>query len=143
MMVFFSWGIGAIIAQLIEIEWSLKFDSKTIIKDDFWNKFVGVNLFQQFVTKTIYGKLNQTIKISNRSRKDLTIPKKEMIKSEIGHFVGFLSSQLAFIVIYQFNYDGKFFLAGTLFNILLNGYPFLLQQKNKIRINRIINNYSC
>lgn len=142
MIVLSSWGMGAMLTPLVGHKSGVRFFSKPIIKNEHWNTYLGVNLFQQLVTKTIYGKLNQTIKITNGSYKDLSIAKNEMIKSELGHFIGFISSQLVFLVIYLFNSDGLYFLSGTLFNIILNVYPVLLQQKNKIRISSILKNYS-
>ncbi|WP_373397878.1 hypothetical protein [Algoriphagus halophilus] len=144
LIVISSWGLGAIVSQLFERrlkDKSLLTNTLSIDKEIY--RKIGVDFFEFLVTKTIYGKMNRTIRINGISCSNLLISRHEMIKSEFGHFIGLLSSQLILFIVFDLRSELIFFFSGTAFNLILNLYPILLQQKNRSRINKIIDKYCC
>lgn len=144
-IIFNSWAIGTIITLYLQKKniVARSLSNLQIIKSDNWNKYLGVNIFKTVVTKTLYGKINKSLKLSGRDYHDLIELRKKMTDGEIGHLVGFISAQIIFIIVYVKYVDELFFLIGTLLNLILNFYPVLLQQKNKSRIDKILNRYCC
>lgn len=61
-----------------------------------------------------------------------------MTIAEIGHLIGFLFVT-AFAVYQSINFSIIFGLTMMIPNVILNGYPSLLQQENKRRLDRLIN----
>lgn len=144
-IIFNSWAIGAILTLYLQrkniVNSSLS--NLQLIKSDNWNKYLGLNVFKTIVTKTIYGKINKSLKLNGRDYHDLIKLRKKMVDGEIGHLIGFISAQIIFIISYVKYENELFFLIGTLLNLILNFYPVLLQQKNKSRIDKILNRYCC
>ncbi|PVY36081.1 glycosyl-4,4'-diaponeurosporenoate acyltransferase CrtO family protein [Pontibacter virosus] len=139
-----SWGLGALVNYCIQNKTFYKsISDKVLIKNDKWNNYLGLSFFKFLVTKTVYGNINRTIRISNGTFDDLSKMKKKMIDSEIGHSIGLFSSQVVFIYLFINNSNEAFLLTGTALNILLNFYPILLQQSNKSRINKVLKKYNC
>jgi uncharacterized protein YacL len=73
--------------------------------------------------------------------------KREMINSEVGHVIGLFAAQLIILIFFVFKpiiywmpISFSFFIVATIMNILHNLYPILLQQKNRLRIQKIISN---
>ena len=60
-----------------------------------------------------------------------------MTLAEVGHLIGFLFVA-AFALYQSFNVSVLFGLAMMIPNIILNGYPSLLQQENKRRIDKLL-----
>ncbi|PVY36037.1 glycosyl-4,4'-diaponeurosporenoate acyltransferase CrtO family protein [Pontibacter virosus] len=138
-----SWGLGALVNYCIQNKTFYKsISNKVLIKNEKWNTYLGLAFFKFLVTKTFYGKINRTIRISNGTFDNLSKMKKKMIDSEIGHSVGFLSSQVVFIILF-INNNEAFLFVGTVLNILLNFYPIILQQSNKSRISKALKKYNC
>ena len=144
LIVISSWGLGAIVSEIFKSRLN---DKSLLTNTLFINKKIyrklGVDFFEFLVTKTFYGKINQTIRINSISCSDLLKSRHEMIKSEFGHVIGLLSSQLMLFIIFDLRTELTFFFSGTTFNLILNLYPILLQQKNRSRINKIIDKYCC
>jgi len=137
-----SWGLGALVNHLLKkIAFYKTLSGNVLIKNDRWNKILGLGLFKFLVSKTFYAKLDPSLKIASGGYQELARVKTVMINSEIGHFIGLISSQLVFAGMYMRNNNASLLLIGTLFNILMNLYPILLQQQNQSRINSILKTY--
>lgn len=101
---------------------------------------IGIQVFKWMVTKTIYRYLNKNIKFSKRPvLRELTTVRSAMTDSEVLHGIAFILVALVGVpaLIIQEGYELVFHLI-TL-NIVLNLYPTLLQQYNKIKLDKVIN----
>ena len=143
-----SWAIGG----ALNIYLSNKSIYKSLygiilIRNDRNYKYLGLSVFIFVVTKTFYAKFNTSIKLKSGNVTDLEKMKREMINSEIGHAIGLFAAQLIIIIffivkpkIYSFPIGFSFLIVATIMNIFHNLYPILLQQKNRLRIEKIIIN---
>ena len=143
-----SWAIGG----ALNIYLSNKYIYKSLygiifIRNNRNYKYVGMSVFVFFVTKTFYAKFNTIIKFKSGNVNDLEKMKREMINSEIGHLIGLFVAELIIIIffvvnpiIYWFPTGISFLIVATIMNIIHNLYPILLQQENRLRIDKIITN---
>ncbi len=104
---------------------------------------IGITPFTWVIKNTFFRHLNQKIKISNR----LDIDKAnhlldEITISEICHLIGFIIVIVVQIIILKAFKFNSLFVFLLILNILLNLYPILLQEKNKLRITKHISIYN-
>ncbi len=145
---FISWMVGIIInGFLVKTEFYKKISSLNFITNKTLNKIIGIDLFNWIIINTPLKLFN--VKISGKDKKmELNEIRNEMTIAEIGHLIGFIF--VTFFAIYKSNKENYWFgLVIMIVNVLMNLYPSLLQQRNKRRIdiliqrkNRTIANYS-
>lgn len=136
---FISWMVGIIVHAMIKNSHVYhKLSDLNFIKSDMVNKAIGLPLFAWCVKNTFFKWFNQKIKVEKKlDYKQLTELRLEMKVAEIGHLIAFVF--VMFFAIYKgMIYGPLFALTITLFNLLLNLYPVLLQQYNKRRLDRVI-----
>jgi len=138
---FFGMSIGGIITEgikkhgVIEEYANLKF-----IKNDKVNDWIGLNIIKWFVTKTFWKHLNKNITFTNASGPErLKAVRFEMTKAEIGHLIAFIIHASCIITLIIVKANPQLIIWVSLANLFLNFYPTLLQQRNKARIDRILN----
>jgi len=136
---FISWLVGMICNSiLMKTKYYKRLDSLVLIKSKSVNKRIGLSAFKWIVKNTPFKFFNQKLKIERKPEistlKDL---RKEMTFSEISHFIGFAFVSV-FAIIKVANAHFLFALIIMIINTLMNLYPSLLQQENKVRIDRFI-----
>ncbi len=104
---------------------------------------IGLKPFTWIVKNTFFKHLNQKIKITNH----LNIEKAkylldEITISEICHLIGFIIVIIVQIIILLFFGFNNLFVFLLILNISLNLYPFFLQERNKLRITKLISIYN-
>ncbi len=136
---FFSMVIGVAINELIKKkEFYKSISNLTFIKNDLIYKLIGVKYMKWLVYKTFWRNVNTKLIVKKRpSLIELDLLKQEMIYAEISHLIAFVFTLLISLIILIF---GTFEFGALLMsvNIFFNLYPALLQQKNKERVNRLI-----
>lgn len=132
--------IGLIALAMIEKTdfYNTKISNLNFIKNDNFNKIIGIGVIKWIVKNTPFKFFNQTIKIDRRiNLVDLKFLRNEMTKSEISHLFAFLFPCVFIIIkLYKQEYLFAFIILAS--NILMNLYPSLLQQQNKRRIDKLI-----
>jgi hypothetical protein len=147
-IIMISWAIGGSLNVYLSTKYIYKsLYSVILVKNDENYKYLGLSMFSFFVTKTFYAKFNTIIKFKSGNVSDLEKMKREMINSEVGHVIGLFAAQLIILIFFVFKpiiywmpISFSFFIVATIMNILHNLYPILLQQKNRLRIQKIISN---
>ncbi|WP_116125613.1 hypothetical protein [Lewinella sp. IMCC34183] len=142
-IIFSSWAIGAIVTRYLHITnlSAASLSNLRLIKSDELNTYLGVHLFKEIVTKTVYGKINTSLAVNGGNCREVRELRKKMTDAELGHLIGLVSAQLILTLVYVKYTNGVFLLLGIVLNVLLNGYPVLLQQYNKARIDKILGKY--
>lgn len=103
-------------------------------------KFLGIDLFVYCIKNSFFKSFNTKIKITRRPNvNEINDLLNELAISELCHIFGF-----AFVLIFQMTiltvsnwYDMLIFT--SVFNIILNVYPVLLQERNKLRLKSLSN----
>lgn len=138
-----SWMVGIVInAFLRKTEfYKNNLSNLNFLKSERLNKIIGMGIFKWIVKNTFFKFFKQNLKVKNKIEKpDLIKLRDEMTISEIDHLIGF-----AFVTLFAleklFGLNLLFGLTIMMVNILMNLYPSLLQQKNKRRIDLLINKY--
>ncbi|MDX2182801.1 MAG: hypothetical protein SFW08_02345 [Gemmatimonadaceae bacterium] len=104
------------------------------------NAWLGLAPFKRIIKNSVLRFLNQSLKVEG-PHTDLVLLRDRMTGAEIGHLVGFVFVS-AFAVAQSVAISPVFGLAMMIPNALLNGYPTLLQQENKRRIDRVLQRQS-
>jgi len=101
-------------------------------------KTIGMYYFKKIIQK--YPLPNATLKIelNGRSKSDILDLEDRMREAEQIHVFGLLLI-LVISILFAFTRDKKFLLWFTIFNIIMNLYPILLQRYNRNRIKSILN----
>lgn len=137
--VFISWIVGMILNGIIAKKGSYRrLTNLRFIKNDTTNKRIGLGVFKWIVKNTFFKYFNPKLKLKNKvNRTDLLELRNEMTFSEISHLIGF--GFVGVIAVFKF-VNGNYIFGITLLivNILMNLYPSLLQQENKMRIDQLI-----
>lgn len=138
-----SWMVGIVINAILRKTEFYKnnLSNLNFIKSERLNKIIGMGIFKWIVKNTFFKFFKQNLKVKNKIEKpDLIKLRDEMTISEIDHLIGF-----AFVTLFAleklFGPNLLFGLTIMMVNILMNLYPSLLQQKNKRRIDLLINKY--
>ena len=102
-------------------------------------KLVGLDFFVFCIKNTFFKHLNKKIKITKRlNLSEANNLLYEMTVSEICHLVGFLIVILFQIVFFFMSERMDVLISSTIFNIIFNLYPVLVQERNKLRIRKFI-----
>lgn len=102
------------------------------------NKVIGIDAFRWIVKNTFFRFFNPKLKIKGRIETAQMLElRKEMTFSEISHFAGF-GFVAVFAVVKFINAELLFGFIMMLVNVLMNLYPSLLQQENKRRIDKFV-----
>lgn len=136
---FISWMFGMIVNALIkDSDYYYKLSHLNFLKNDKYNKVIGLDLLTWVVKNTFFKFFNQSLTLDNAARgPELENLYKEMTIAEISHLIGFIF--VLFFAVYKgITHNYLFGLTILVVNILMNLYPSLLQQKNKRRISRLI-----
>lgn len=134
-------GIG--INELIKKREFYKSISDLIfIKNDSIYKLIGIKYIKWLVYKTFWKNVNTKLIMKKRpSLVELNLLKQEMIYAEISHLIAFIFTSLISVIILMYE-QFEFGALLTTTNIFFNLYPSLLQQKNKERVNRLIDAFT-
>lgn len=102
-----------------------------------------MDIFRWAVKNTFFKYFNDKLKLKTKCKgPELTVLRKEMTFSEISHLIGFVL--VAFVAVFLvFSKAIKFGITLLIVNVLLNLYPSLLQQRNKMRIDKLLKNVSA
>lgn len=100
------------------------------------NRALGIAQFKWFVKHSVFRYLNQSIRVEGMQT-DLASIRAHMTVAELSHLIGFLFVA-AFAVYQSVNVGLLFGVTMMLPNVVLNGYPVLLQQENKRRIDQLL-----
>lgn len=133
-----SWMVGIIGgALLLKASYVEKLSHLNFIPGKALNRALGIGQFKWIVTNSFFRFLNQSIRVGVKNT-DLSSIRHQMTIAEINHLIGFLF--VAAAALYQsFNVSLVFGLSMMIPNAILNGYPSLLQQENKRRIDQLLN----
>lgn len=132
-----SWMVGIMGgALLLKTRYFEKLSHLSFIPSKVLNRVLGIEQFKWIVKHSFFRFLNQSIRVEGKHT-DLTSIRHQMTIAEINHLIGFLF--VAAAALYQsFNVSLIFGLSMMIPNALLNGYPSLLQQENKRRIDQLL-----
>ncbi|XZE43803.1 hypothetical protein SH467x_003376 [Pirellulaceae bacterium SH467] len=132
-----SWMVGIIGNGLLQgTSYFGKLSHLNFIPSKALNRAIGIEQFKWVVKNSFFRFLNQSIKVEGKQT-DLNSIRHQMTLAEVGHLIGFLFVA-AFALYQSFNVSVLFGLAMMIPNIILNGYPSLLQQENKRRIDKLL-----
>lgn len=133
-----SWMVGIIGNALLQrTSYYEKLSHLNFIPSKALNRFLCIEQFKWILKNSFFRHLNQSIKVQGKQT-DLSAIRHQMTIAEIGHLIGFLFVT-AFAVYQSINFSIIFGLTMMIPNVILNGYPSLLQQENKRRLDRLIN----
>jgi hypothetical protein len=133
-----SWMVGIMGgAILLKTRYFEKLSHLNFVPGKALNRALGVERFKWIVRNSVFRFLNQSIRIAGKQT-DLVSIRRHMNLAEINHLIGFLC--VAAAAVYQsVNVSVSFGLSMMIPNVILNGYPSLLQQENKRRIDQLLN----
>jgi hypothetical protein len=132
-----SWMVGIIgNALLLKTSYYERLSHLNFIPSKALNKALGVERFKWIVKNTFFKFLNQGIRVDGKHT-DLSAIRHQMTLAEISHLIGFLFVA-SFALFQTFNLSLVFGLSMMVPNAMLNGYPSLLQQENKRRIDQVL-----
>ena len=116
----------------------IKLSNLNFLKNEKYNKVIGLELLTWVVKNTFFKFFNQSLKLDKTAEiSALKNLRKEMTIAEISHLIAFIF--VLFFAVYKgISQNFVFGLVVVGVNILMNLYPSLLQQKNKRRIDRLI-----
>lgn len=133
-----SWMVGIVGgAILLRTSRFPKLSHLNFIPGRAFNKALGIQQFKWILKNSPFRFLNQGIRMGGAGA-DLGLVRHRMTVAEINHLIGFFFVSAA--ALYQsFNASIVFGVCTMIPNVLLNGYPTLLQQENKRRIDQLLN----
>lgn len=115
----------------------VRMPSKFYIKKNYesknYFKYLGVNIFRLFLINSFFRYLNKRVYLKGRPKEYIFTYIEETKQSETSHIISGifpLSIQLLYLKYGLIEH----FISLTIFNILLNLYPFLLQRMNRFKI---------
>lgn len=133
-----SWMVGIVGgALLLKTSYFEQLSHLNFIPSKALNRAIGIEQFKWIVKNSFFRFLNQSIRVEGKHT-DLASIRHQMTLAEINHLIGFLF--VAAAALYQSASVSLIFgLSMMIPNALLNGYPSLLQQENKRRIDQLLN----
>jgi hypothetical protein len=101
-------------------------------------RIIGVRYFKLLLVKNPFPVFTRRVVLKGHSEADLLKVEREMREIETVHFLALVST---FLIVIPFGWlrDTRFFYLITIFNIIENFYPILVQRYNRNRINKMIN----
>ncbi|MBD8488968.1 hypothetical protein IFO69_09450 [Echinicola sp. CAU 1574] len=140
-MTAFSWLVGLMVNENIKnTSFREKFKQFSLIKSNRWEKLLGVKLFGKLLTSSTInyweyqGKYKSGIK--HYSLKELEDDRFDL---EIGHLIGFVALNSLILINIYLGYTTTFIIGLFITNIIFNFYPFLWHQRNRVRVQKVIN----
>jgi hypothetical protein len=103
-------------------------------------RVIGVTFFKKILQRFYLPKVTLKISLRDRSKSEISHIENQMEQAEQIHVLGFILIVIVSII-FSILRDVSFILWFTIFNILMNLYPVLLQRYNRNRIRIIIENY--
>lgn len=140
-IVMISWLLGLLVVEKIKkIAFYRNFENLNFLGKESNYERIGIELFKWIVSKTLYNYLNKNIKFSKwPAQNELIGVREAMTGSEVGHLTAFIIVLILGVPITLYQGYSNLIVPLILMNIVLNLYPTLLQQYNKIKLDRIIN----
>ena len=139
---FISWIVGMIINGLLRKSaiYCNAVSDLNFIKSETINRNIGIGAIKWIIKNSFLKYFNQKLKLKAKTDKaGLVHLRNEMNIAETDHLIGFIFVTI-FALIKLVNAEYLFALVIMILNLLMNLYPSLLQQENKRRIDRVINN---
>lgn len=113
----------------------ISFYQKRKIETELWFNILGVQVFRWVLVNSFFRKLNKRVYLKGKNKSYLKIFIEETKQSETSHLFSFIATLIVQgFFIYQKQIDDFLFL--TIFSILFNIYPMLLQRKNRFSIQK-------
>jgi hypothetical protein len=136
-----SWMVGIMGGALLQKSTHFdKLSNLNFMPSRALNRAIGIEPFKWIVKNSVFRFLNQSIRVDGK-RTDLASIRNQMTIAELNHLIGFLF--VAAAAVYQsLSVSLVFGLSMMLPNAILNGYPALLQQENKRRIDQLLHRQS-
>lgn len=118
-------------------------NENTISKNTNFYKFFGTEIIKNLIIKTPLKNFNTeiVIKKSKLDINELNDLKSKMNNAEIGHIVGFIFVIFTSLILCILNQNKTAIIVLNILNIIFNFYPILIQEQNKLRINKIIKQF--
>jgi hypothetical protein len=134
---FISWMVGIVgNALLLKAGYIERLSNLNFLPSQAQNDLLGIGVFRRIVKGSVFRFLNQGIRVDG-THADLAALRHQMTLAETSHLLGFCFVAIA--AVYQgFHVSLAFGLSMMIPNVVLNGYPSLLQQENKRRIDRLL-----
>ena len=98
---------------------------------------MGVKYFRKALLRSPFAKLNEVIHLTKSGKEALRELETHMRNSETNHVIAFVVTLIA-TFIYGYYNDPRFFFWLSVFNVLGNFYPVLLQRYNRIRVGKVL-----
>ena len=118
-------------------------NENTISENESFYKFLGTGIIKKLFINTPLKNFNTQIVI-NKSKLNITALndlKMKMTDAEIGHIVAFVVIIATSGFLYILNQNGFVIVVLNGLNITFNLYPILIQQQNKLKIDKMIKSY--
>ena len=112
------------------IRFPSSFYQKRRIETDLWFNLLGVQIFRLVLINSFFKRLNTRVYLKERGRAYHKVFIEETKQSETSHMLSFFATFIAqLIFLYHECFDD--FIVLTIFSIVFNIYPMLLQRKNR------------
>jgi hypothetical protein len=107
--------------------------SKKYFESERFFRFLGVPAFRYVLVNSFFKKLNKRVYLKGRSKDYVKVFSEETKQSETSHLIS-LTFTLIIQYFYFANNQWSHLIALTVFSILFNIYPMLLQRKNRFSV---------
>ncbi|MEM9544326.1 MAG: hypothetical protein AAGA77_00060 [Bacteroidota bacterium] len=139
--IFLSYAVGQIIADYLlhkrKVDW---FEDRNYISDEL-TKTLGILAFCWLIKNSFMGWFSKNMKLkASAGIEELNILKNHMTGSEAGHLVAFYFLLIVNIIFIFLGLKWWYIALFLLINIVFNLYLVFLQQYNKRRISKLLNN---
>jgi hypothetical protein len=105
-------------------------------------KFLGIGFFVYCIKNTFFRRFNTKIRITKRPTiMEVNDLLNELTVSEICHLLGFTFVLVIQMIILTVSGLYDLLLFSSLFNLIFNVYPVLLQERNKLRLKNFANHF--
>ncbi len=112
------------------IRFPYSFYEKRRIETDLWFNLLGVQIFRLVLINSFFKRLNTRVYLKGRGKAYHKVFIEETKRSETSHMVSFFTTFIAqLIFLYLECFDD--FIVLTIFSVVFNIYPMLLQRKNR------------
>lgn len=138
-LVFMSYGLGVLMTEMIKLARMYSWFENRDFISDVWTKRLGVLMLGWLIKHSFMGKFNPKLIYKGKAKVDvLEQLKSDMTYAEVNHLMGFFLLLLfsIFLLVWQYELWYVLFLIGV--NVVFNLYLVFLQQYNKRRIDRIL-----
>ncbi|WP_255457739.1 hypothetical protein [Flavobacterium sp. MK4S-17] len=116
-----------------------KFKNMNFLKSENANRYIGVILMKRIIIHSFWKNLNPALRLNSAEGKGNIIRLyDEMTNAEISHLIGFLLTLIIILISYWADFHSGIIVPLMVANIIFHLYPALLQQYNKRRIKRFL-----